>query len=393
MLNKWVIVHTDLDTAGGGERVCLEVARAIYEYLGSKPSLILIQKPQKTIALKMLYNYRNYIDKLTWISNSSTPITIKSTISQILLKLSKKYNKIFVNNGLESLALLGTVIYVHYPFNLDLYGTFNGIKRVYGFFTIMMNDLINYMYNFNKSKSPSKILIFNSTYTLNKTIQLAKIWFVIAPTTFYIINNAKKFVIFPPVESKAIVKNIPLRDNRDDIIIVLSRISREKKIEYSILILKLLHKFFNINAKLFIIGSLNDVAYYQYLKSLVRKMHLDNYVNFFLDVDDKTKIRLLGKGKVLFHPMPGEHFGISIVEAMAAGLIPVISKESGIGSLGILDERWLYSDIGRPFDIARILAYALNNWNIEYANKLREISIMFSSEIFRQRIAEVLRNV
>ncbi len=35
------------------------------------------------------------------------------------------------------------------------------------------------------------------------------------------------------------------------------------------------------------------------------------------------------KSKVYFHPMVGEHFGISIVEAMAAGLVPVVSDVGG----------------------------------------------------------------
>jgi glycosyltransferase involved in cell wall biosynthesis len=392
-MSRWVVVHTDLDVAGGGERVCLEVARAIYEHLGFKPDLILLKKPRKIAGLKLLYNYRRYINKLIWIFNSQTPITLKSTLAQALLRLSKRRDKVFVNNGLCSSALLGTAIYVHYPFNLDLLNAFNGVKKVYGLFTIVANDLLNSMHSLNRHALQNKVLIFNSTYTLRRTIQLAKKWRVIAPATFSIINNAKKFVIFPPVESKAIAKSVPLESDRDDVIVILGRISREKKIEYGILITKLLHQFFRVNAKLFIIGALNDVVYYQYLKNLTKKMQLENYVKFFLDVDEEMKIKLLGSGKVLLHPMPGEHFGIAIVEAMAAGLIPVVSKESGVGHLGIIDERWLYLDLEKPFDIARIVVQALNNWSPEYAHKMREIAMMFDSEIFKQRIARVLHDI
>jgi len=392
-LSEWIIIHSDLDISGGGERVCLEVARAIYENFGSKPSLLLIKKPQKASGLKLLHRYRYYINKLIWLSDSVTPVTLKSTLSQILLKLSKKHVKTFINNGLSSSALLGSVTYVHYPFNLDLYGTFDGIGKIYGFFTISMNDFLNFMHNFNVSELHKKVLIFNSTYTLSKTIQLAEKWSTIAPATYNIINNAKKYVVFPPVESKIIAKNVQLGSNREDIIVILSRISREKKIEYGIYILRLIHQFSNIKAKLFIVGSLNDPTYYQYLKSLAKRVQLEDYIGFFLDVDEETKVKLLSKGKVLFHPMPGEHFGIAIVEAMASGLIPVVSKESGIGSLGILDERSLYLDLERPLDIARILAEALNDWSLEYAYKLRKIASMFDSENFRQRIGEILRGV
>jgi glycosyltransferase involved in cell wall biosynthesis len=390
--SEWTVVHPDFDPVGGGERVCLEVIKAIYEYLGSKSSLLLIKKPQKTTSLRLLYRYYHYIDKLIWISDSANLITLKLTLSQVLLKLSKKHSKIFVSGSYSS-ALLGTAIYLHYPFNLDLHGTFEGVKKTYGILTIEINDLLNFIYNFNKLELQNKILIFNSTYTLRKTIQLAKKWSTIAPATYNIISNAKKYIVFPPVDSKIIAEKVPLKSDREDIIVILGRISREKKIEYGIFILRLLHQFFNIRAKLFIIGSLNDIAYYQYLKSLAKRMHLEDHVSFFLDVDEKTKMKLLSKGKVLFHPMPGEHFGIAIVETMAAGLIPVVSKESGIGSLGILDERWLYLDLKRPLDIARILVKALNNWSLEYAYKLRKIALMFDSENFRQRIGEILRDV
>ena len=392
-MSEWIIIHSDLDSGGGGERVCLEVARAIYENFGSKPSLLLIKKPQKASGLRLLYGYHHYINKLMWLSDSATPITLKSTLSQILLKLSKKHSKIFVNSGLYSSALLGLITYVHYPFNLDLHSTFSDMKRIYGFFTIAMNDFLNFIYHLSESELHKKILIFNSTYTLHKTIQLAKRLSTIAPATYTVISNAKKYVVFPPVESKIIAENVPLKNDREDTVVILSRISREKKLEYSILILRLLHQFFGIRAKLYIIGSLNDITYYQYLKSLAKRMHLEDHISFFLDVDEETKIRLLSKGKVLFHPMPGEHFGIAIVEAMAAGLIPVINRESGIGSLRILDEKRLYSDLEKPLDIARIIAEVLNNWSLEYAYKLRKIALLFDSENFRQRIGEILHEV
>jgi alpha-1,2-mannosyltransferase len=36
------------------------------------------------------------------------------------------------------------------------------------------------------------------------------------------------------------------------------------------------------------------------------------------------------ESKVYFHPMTGEHFGMAVVEAMAAGLIPVVPNAGGI---------------------------------------------------------------
>jgi glycosyltransferase involved in cell wall biosynthesis len=40
-------------------------------------------------------------------------------------------------------------------------------------------------------------------------------------------------------------------------------------------------------------------------------------------------LSIMREAKVYFHTMVGEHFGISIVEAMAAGLIPLVSDVGG----------------------------------------------------------------
>lgn len=38
---------------------------------------------------------------------------------------------------------------------------------------------------------------------------------------------------------------------------------------------------------------------------------------------------LLSKAKIFFHPMPNEHFGIAVVEAKAAGCLPVVHASFG----------------------------------------------------------------
>jgi glycosyltransferase involved in cell wall biosynthesis len=255
----------------------------------------------------------------------------------------------------------------------------------------MINDIINSLYHIGEPYS--KLLIFNSRYTLNKTIQLAKKLAFITPITFEIIRNAKKFVIFPPVEVAKIVENVPLEKDRENIVVVLSRITSTKKLEYSLYILRVLHQFFSVKAKLYIMGALNDSAYYHYLKSMAKRLHIEDFVEFFINVSDEEKIRLLSKAKVLFHPTPGEHFGMAIVEGMTAGAIPVIHRESGIGSLRILDENYMFTNIENIVDVAKIIAGALNNWSYEYAFKMRYLAMQFDSAVFRRGILEAFSYV
>ncbi len=62
---------------------------------------------------------------------------------------------------------------------------------------------------------------------------------------------------------------------------------------------------------------------------MIVDFNLTDYVSLETDVSFETLNSLMKESKVYFHPRLGEHFGISIVEAMSAGLIPVVSDDGG----------------------------------------------------------------
>ena len=117
---------------------------------------------------------------------------------------------------------------------------------------------------------------------------------------------------------------------REDVILVISRIDPSKRIENAVIIAKLL-KEDNIGKGMVIVGSL-DPYYYEYclnIKKMVTDLNLENYVKFEIDASLDKLLSLMRKSKVYFHPKVGEHFGMSIVESMSAGLIPVVPDIGG----------------------------------------------------------------
>ena len=72
-----------------------------------------------------------------------------------------------------------------------------------------------------------------------------------------------------------------------------------------------------------------DWNYYLNLKKMVGDYELEDYVTFETNVNLKRLFSIMKSAKVYFHPMVGEHFGMSVVEAMAAGLIPVVPNIGG----------------------------------------------------------------
>ena len=118
--------------------------------------------------------------------------------------------------------------------------------------------------------------------------------------------------------------------NRKDAILVISRFHPTKKIENAIKLAKLL-KQYKVGTGMKIVGNIPTKrdGYYLYLRHLVERYNLEDYVTFEANVSFSRLLDLIRESKVYFHPLLGEPFGISIVEAMSAGLIPVVPNIGG----------------------------------------------------------------
>ncbi len=62
---------------------------------------------------------------------------------------------------------------------------------------------------------------------------------------------------------------------------------------------------------------------------MIADFNLVDYVTLEIDISLDELLSVMSKSKVYFHARLGEHFGISIVEAMSAGLVPVVPDIGG----------------------------------------------------------------
>lgn len=67
----------------------------------------------------------------------------------------------------------------------------------------------------------------------------------------------------------------------------------------------------------------------EYINSIKRASESLDNLTLKLDATKDEIDKYLSVAKIYFHPKINEHFGISIVEAMASQLIPVIHKSGG----------------------------------------------------------------
>jgi alpha-1,2-mannosyltransferase len=142
------------------------------------------------------------------------------------------------------------------------------------------------------------------------------------------------YVLSPPIDIETF-RNIALMPNRgnerDDIILVISRIAPHKEIENAIKLAKIL-KDNNIGKGMKIVGNLYHYFfdYYSELKQMVLHLNLTDYITFEINASLNELLSTIQESRVYFHPKMEEHFGMAVLEAMAAGLIPVVPNKGGL---------------------------------------------------------------
>jgi glycosyltransferase involved in cell wall biosynthesis len=146
-------------------------------------------------------------------------------------------------------------------------------------------------------------------------------------------------------------------DEINDIILVISRIAPHKKIENAIKLAKIL-KDNNVGKGMKIVGNLYYYFfdYYSELKQMVLDLGLTEYITFEINASLDKLLSIVRESRVYFHPMIGEHFGMAVLEAMAAGLIPVVANEGGI--IEFVPKKYQFNTIEHA---AEIIMYEFNH--------------------------------
>ena len=95
---------------------------------------------------------------------------------------------------------------------------------------------------------------------------------------------------------------------------------------------KLKNRNFCKDLKLWIIGAIRDEGdkkLYNSLEDYIRELGLQNDITLLANLPFNEVKKCFEVAKIGIHTMKDEHFGISIIEMMAAGLITVAHKSAG----------------------------------------------------------------
>jgi glycosyltransferase involved in cell wall biosynthesis len=173
---------------------------------------------------------------------------------------------------------------------------------------------------------------------------------------------------------------------RNDTVIVISRIAAHKELENAIKLAKILNVR-KIGKGMIIVGNLyNYFEYYTHLRQIVIDLGVTDFVTFEINASLDRLIDLMRKSKVCFSPRP-EPFGMAILEAMAAGLIPIVPGVGG--SAEFVPQRFHYSTLEQAAEITSSAFHLSNGERLQISNSVEKFSSSHYIEGFQQIISKL----
>ena len=145
--------------------------------------------------------------------------------------------------------------------------------------------------------------------------------------------------------------------------------------------------------RLILIGSVRheeDQRRVDQLRTLVDNLNITEEVEFKLNINFNELKNHLNKAMIGLHTMWNEHFGIGIVEMMAAGAI-VLAHKSGGPKLDIVDEGqtgFLASDIDSYATTMRQIVEMKSDARQQIRERARESVDRFSVKTFEEHFME-----
>jgi glycosyltransferase involved in cell wall biosynthesis len=190
-------------------------------------------------------------------------------------------------------------------------------------------------------------------------------------------QNKTARVLYPPFAStiSAIGKDA-IKNSHENLVVTTSRFESNKLLERVPYIALQTEK----SIKFAVIGRLTNQEVLKKLQNLTKKLDLTDRVKFYPNASAEQKIALLKRAKIYLHTMVGEHFGISIVEAMALGCLPIVHDSGGMREF--VPQQYRYESMQ---EAAAKIDNEIDNWSNDRTDEMKEISERFSISNFSSR--------
>jgi glycosyltransferase involved in cell wall biosynthesis len=368
------IVHISLNARGGGERLAVATIKAISS-MGIDVELSTIEKPDMAL-IRDAYG----------IGIDGDVKKIRTL--NILQRYSPRSYSVTVNTHGDILPFYHTdftkknaITYCHFPIASYLIdcgdADYSGVLQNMCLLG-MPSEVQNQYYDAVRNAYIKMML--NSTILTNSEFSRKAIF-----KTF----DVDSTILHPPVDVDIFRKACLASNIRDDSLLVISRFHPSKRIENAIHLAKLLRQN-EVGTCMNIVGNMppDGIGYFNYLSDLVRHYGLEDFVRFEINVRFDRLLDLMRRSKVYVHPLPGEPFGISTVEGMSAGIIPVVPDIGG--HTEFVPTKYQFHTFGQGVQSVAAALAAPASERIQLSHSTQKYSVANYVKRFQQILVEVM---
>lgn len=195
-------------------------------------------------------------------------------------------------------------------------------------------------------------------------------------------------VLYPPVD----VERFFASSKKENLIVSLGRFDSFKRFEI------LIKAFAQVESgKCSIIGSTYRYTSNKYLtklKRLIRDLRLNHKIELIVNPPFNVIQEILSKAKIYVHSAQFEHFGISVVEAMASGCVPIAHKYGGPYSDILAYGKYGFSFVNVS-DLANKIEVLLKDENLykRFREKALKRSKNFERKNFKEKIIDIVSEI
>jgi glycosyltransferase involved in cell wall biosynthesis len=375
---KIIIASPSLNLLGGAQRACLHAINALR---GTNCKLVLATIDKTNWALvETIFGETSKPDEELYLF-SRMPEMPTLALMQALVALSyalhlfiittRNKTSLVINMGGELVGNLGNIVYIN-AVPLRLMHLFPDTQprpgfqwkiysRLYSMFLILLGG-------------DAGTIVANSKFTQSVIEKCL---------------GKRALVINPPVASNRIASGANWR-NRKNIVVTISRFRSAKGLE---IIPKIASSLKDCE---FVLIGIVDRGSERCLKELseeVERLRVQDRVHIFKNKPYSFTLAALSTAKVFLHTQSTEAFGMSIVESMAAGCVPIVPRTGGPW-FDVLDQKqgkygYSYESVQGAADIIRLL---VENEDLRkgVSARARERAMVFDSSVFERKILGVV---
>ncbi|XP_011214462.1 GDP-Man:Man(3)GlcNAc(2)-PP-Dol alpha-1,2-mannosyltransferase [Bactrocera dorsalis] len=354
--------HPYCNAGGGGERVLWCAVRALQAKYDNIKIVIYtgdIDSSPNSILKKVQGTFNINVDEQnTSFVYLKRRMLVETKFYPYFTLLGQSLGSIIL--GLEALCKFPPDIYIDttgYAFTLPLFRYIGGCKvGCYVHYPTISMDMLRRVQQREYCHNNQAYVVRNPFITWLKVIYywlFAKLYSWVGQCSDTIMVNStwtenhirdlwgvpfKTHRVYPPCEVKNI-KKLKRNENTDNILILsIGQFRPEKDHPLQLQAMYELRTILSRNedlwnkVKLVIVGSCRNESDYERLKNmqdLAKHLSLENSVEFKVNVHFQDLLQLYQKAGIGIHTMWNEHFGIGVVECMAAGMIMVAHRSGG----------------------------------------------------------------